>query len=83
MAARKPVIVWWTPGEYEGDLHGFVTVRERDDCGAGKPGPFRRIVRDHHSLGPVPIEALIIRQYLDRGRAQAPQIRPVDSDEAE
>ena len=60
----KRVIVWWSPGEPEDDLHGFLTKQERDDHGAGKPGPFRRIVRDHHKLGPVPFEAQILRDYL-------------------
>lgn len=62
----EPVTVWWSPGEWEGDLHGFVTRQHRDDCGAGKPGPFLRIVRDHHTLGPVPLETQIIRSLWSK-----------------
>lgn len=58
----KPVWVWWSPGEPEDDLHGFVSREERDDCDAGKPGPFKRIVRNHHELGPVPLEVQLIRK---------------------
>ena len=62
----KQVITWWTPGEPEDDLHGFVSRQERDDHDAGKHGPFRRIVRDHHSLGPVPFEVKLIRRLFGR-----------------
>lgn len=44
---------WWSPGEPEDDLHGFVTVKDRDDFERGKPGPFKRIIRDHYKLGPI------------------------------
>lgn len=47
----KPVTIWWSPGEPEDDLHGFVTKEHRDACDAGEPGPFLRIVRNHHKLG--------------------------------
>lgn len=62
----KRVTVWWSPGEPEDDLHGFVSKEERDACDRGEPGPFRRIVRDHHKLGPIPFEARVTRAYLDR-----------------
>lgn len=65
---RERGIVWtyWSPGEPADDLHGFVTVRERDDCERGKPGPFRRIVRDHHKLGPVPDDIVAVREITDK-----------------
>lgn len=44
----KPVTIWWSPGEPEDDLHGFVTKAHRDACDAGESGPFLRIVRNHH-----------------------------------
>lgn len=50
------VWTWWSPGEPEYDLHGFVTREDRDACDRGEPGPFKRIVRDHHKLGPLPPE---------------------------
>lgn len=51
-----PVVAWWSPGEPEDDLHGFLTREDRDACERGEPGPFRRIVRDHHKLGPLSLE---------------------------
>lgn len=65
---NKPVIIWWSPGEPEDDLHGFLSRKERDAHGRGATGPFRRIVRDHHALGPVPFEVRITRAYLDKSR---------------
>lgn len=62
----RPVWAWWTPGEPEDDLHGFMSMRERDDFERGKPGPFRRVVRDHHRLGPIDPEILAVRQITDR-----------------
>jgi hypothetical protein len=59
------VSVLWSPGEPEGDLHGFLTREDRDAHDRGEPGPFRRIVRNP-ALGPVPFEARITRDYLDR-----------------
>lgn len=47
------VLTWWSPGEPEHDLHGFKTVRERAAFERGERGPFRRIVRNHHKLGPI------------------------------
>lgn len=64
--ARHRTYVFWTPGEPEDDLHGFLTVRERDAFEAGKPGPFRRIVRDHHKLGPIPEDVLAARTITDK-----------------
>ena len=66
LRARGVVWVDWYPGDTEDDLHGFVTAKERDDCEAGKPGPFRRIVRNHHKLGPVPADLLAAREIMDR-----------------
>lgn len=66
----KPVTIWWSPCEPEDDLHGFVTRQDRDDCGAGKPGPFQRVVRDHHKLGPVPWEVLAIRSMYPPRRGK-------------
>lgn len=66
LKARGTVWVDWYPGDAEDDLHGFVTVRERDAFEAGKPGPFRRIVRNHHKLGPVPDEVLAVRTIYGR-----------------
>lgn len=62
----KQVTIWWSPGEDENDLHGFVTKKDRDDYDAGKVGPFLRIVRNHHELGPVPFEARMIRIMYGR-----------------
>lgn len=56
----------WSPGEHEDDLHGFVTAKDRDECERGKPGPFRRIVRDHHKLGSIDPEILAVRQITDK-----------------
>lgn len=64
----KQVTIWWSPGEPEDDLHGFVTREDRDAHGRGDLGPFRRIVRDHHKLGPVPEEVKIIRRFYGRHR---------------
>ena len=61
----EQVAVWWSPGEWEGDLHGFVTRADRDAYDRGEAGPFRRVVRDP-ALGPVPKDALAIREYLNR-----------------
>lgn len=61
----KPVTIWWFPGEPEHDLHGFLTRKDRDAHDKGNPGPFRRIVRDP-ALDPVPFEAQVTRNYLDR-----------------
>jgi hypothetical protein len=66
--ARQRTYIFWTPGEFEDDLHGFLTVRERDRFERGEPGPFRRIVRDHHKLGPVPAEILAVREITDKWR---------------
>lgn len=63
---RKPVWTWWSPGEPEHDLHGFVTVRDRDDYERGKPGPFKRVVRNHHELGPVPDDITAVREITDK-----------------
>jgi hypothetical protein len=60
------VVTWWSLGEPEDDLHGFKTVRERDAFERGEPGPFRRIVRDHHKLGPVPPDVLAVREVTKR-----------------
>jgi len=60
------VYVWWTPGEPDDDVHGFVTKRERDDFERGKSGPFRRIVRDHHKLGPIDPVVLAVREVTDK-----------------
>lgn len=57
--------IWWSPGEPDEDLHGFVTRVDRDAHGRGEQGPFKRIVRNHHKLGPIPDEVKIIRKYLD------------------
>jgi hypothetical protein len=67
---RDRGVVWvnWCPGEPDDDLHGFVTVRERDAFEAGGAGPFRRVIRDHHRLGPVPAEILAVRQIYFRRR---------------
>ena len=65
---RNPVWTWWTPGEPEDDLHGFVTVKDRDACERGKPGPFKRVVRDHHKLGPVPEDIKAVRAITDGWR---------------
>jgi hypothetical protein len=51
MTAR--VTVWWSPGEPEDDMHGFVTKKGRDAYMRGEPGPFERVVRNHHELGPI------------------------------
>lgn len=66
--ATKPVTIWWMRGEDESDLHGFVTREHRDAYDRGEPGPFLRIVRNHHELGPVPEEVIATRRYLDRNR---------------
>lgn len=58
--------VWWSPGEPEEDLHGFVTVKDRDAFGRGESGPFRRVVRDHHKLGPVPDDIVAVRAITDK-----------------
>ena len=60
------VYVWWSPGEPEDDLHGFRTQRERDDYARGKPGPFQRVVRDHHKLGPIDPAVLAVREITDK-----------------
>lgn len=65
LEARGVVWVLWSPGEPEDDLHGFWAKKERDDFEKGKPGPFRRIVRDHHKLGPVPADILAVRAITD------------------
>jgi hypothetical protein len=62
----KQVWCWWSPGEPEDDLHGFVTVKDRDDFERGKPGPFKRVMRDHHKLGPVPADILAVRAITDK-----------------
>jgi len=36
---------YWTPGEFDGALLGFLSKRERDDCQSGGAGPFRRFIR--------------------------------------
>ncbi len=61
-------VVWvdWYPGDDEDDLHGFVTARERDAYERGEPGPFRRVVRDHHKLGPVPDELVAVREITGK-----------------
>lgn len=59
---------WWSPGEPEDDLHGFVTREDRDACDRGERGPFKRVVRDHHKLGPVPPEVQLIRAMFDKRR---------------
>lgn len=64
----KPVTIWWTPGEPEEDLHGFVTKQDRDDCAIGKSGPFLRIVRNYHELGPFLLEVRLTRWVLDKSR---------------
>jgi hypothetical protein len=61
----QPVTVWWSPGEWEGDLHGFLTREDRDAYDRGEAGPFQRIVRSP-ALGPVPFEARVTRSYLNR-----------------
>ena len=60
------VWTWWSPGEPEDDLHGFVTVKDRDAFERGKPGLFKRVVRDHHKLGPVPDDVRAVREVTDR-----------------
>jgi len=59
------VWTWWSPGEPTTDLHGFVTRRDRDAYVNGDPGPFRRIVRNHHKLGPVPDDVAAVHAILD------------------
>lgn len=55
--------LYWSPGEPDGHLLGFVSRRERDAATAGKPGPFRRIIRP---LGPAAsLEARLTRAYLN------------------
>ena len=66
LRARGVAWVHWSPGEPEDDLHGFVTQRERDEYERGKPGPFRRVVRDHHKLGPVPDDVRAAREITDK-----------------
>lgn len=64
------VATWWSPGEPEGDLHGFKTSRERDAFERGEPGPFRRIVRNHHKLGPVPPDVLAVREVMEHWKGK-------------
>jgi hypothetical protein len=71
MTAPPPCVwIWWSPGEPEDDLHGFVEKAERDACDCGKPGPFRRVVRDHHKLGPISAERMamldMFRKWTER-----------------
>ena len=63
---RTPVWVWWFPGEPEDDLHGFMSIQARNSFERGDAGPFRRIVRDHHKLGPVPDDILAVREVTDK-----------------
>lgn len=64
-AAKQPQVwVWWSPGEYEDDLHGFVTREHRDAHGRGETGPFKRVVRDNHKFGPVSEDTLALRHYF-------------------
>lgn len=62
----KPVWIWWLPCDPEHDLHGFLTIRDRDEYERGNPGPFRRIVRNHHKLGPEPDDVLAVRAVTDK-----------------
>jgi hypothetical protein len=71
LKARGIVWTWWTPGEPDGDLHGFWSARERDAYDRGAPGPFRRIVRNHHSLGPVPDEIKEARRITDKWQSRS------------
>lgn len=65
---RGAVWVDWYPGDADDDLHGFVTAKERDAFEKGKSGPFRRVVRDHHKLGPVPDDILAVRAIYFKGK---------------
>lgn len=53
----------WSPGEWEGDLLGFLHVEERDACEEGHPGPFTRIVRPE-SWGPRSLECQTIDEMF-------------------
>jgi len=64
-AMAECVWIWWSPGEPEDDLHGFVTREDRDACGRGEARPFKRVVRDP-GRGQIPHETLIVRRYLDQ-----------------
>lgn len=55
--------VWWSPGEPDDDLFGFITKKERDASGRGEPGPFRRIVRNLRER-PITFEERIQKAYL-------------------
>lgn len=57
----NPAWLFWSPGEPDGHLLGFVSKAERDAHGRGEPGPFRRIIRTQ----PASIEARLIRAYCN------------------
>lgn len=59
-----PVWTWWSPGEPEDDLHGFLTREDRDAEARGEPGPFKRIIRDHHRLGPLSPERRVMLEMF-------------------
>lgn len=71
----EPVWIWWSRGEPEDDLHGFLTREDRDAEARGEPGPFRRIVRDHHRLGPVPLEKRVLDQLFQNGKESREAMR--------
>jgi hypothetical protein len=42
---------WWSRGDSERGLSGFITRKERDAFSRGEPGPFRRVVTaDGHTV---------------------------------
>ena len=55
--------VWWSSGEPEDDLYGFLTVKERDAYGRGERGPFRRRVRDLRTHPISPEEAVMTAMF--------------------
>lgn len=64
MSYPRPAWIWWSRGDDEDMVLGFLHRADRDAFQRGKPGPFKRVLRTM----PISLEASLIKIITSKGR---------------